>query len=427
MLTQVVVKNFKSFRDARIPLGRLTIVLGSNGAGKSNLFDALRFLRFVGMGTSIRDAIEGHASATQLELVVSGIRGGARAITHMGSDSNVFTVGVEINDERTKDRISYVLSVDAISYKVMSEELVSQKHPGQYVFSTHPDPNPLVQDLDAPVIQARFYKNTRGPNPKRDFSAYETILSQFKGRRSESILNEEVADLVRNELAAIRPLELRPEVLRQYSPLGRSELGEHGENLAAVAWLLETRATSSDEDMRGDAPARLEAIRSWLSELAPHPIERITVQLSPTSDAILALKEEPFPEPLTARSLSDGTLRFAALTFAVFGTEGRQTLVVEELENGIHPARLALLVRMLETAVSQDVRVQVIASSHAPGVLQYASEEVARRCVVIGWDAEEEASRAIVLGDLPEFDRTLAEFGLGELQAEGWFQAAADR
>ena len=103
MLTQVVVENFKSFRSARVPLGPLTIVLGSNGAGKSNLFDALRFLRFMGMGTSIRDAIEGHASATQLELIVSGIRGGARAITHMGSNSTVFTVGVEIKDEGRRD------------------------------------------------------------------------------------------------------------------------------------------------------------------------------------------------------------------------------------------------------------------------------------------------------------------------------------
>ena len=76
------------------------------------------------------------------------------------------------------------------------------------------------------------------------------------------------------------------------------------------------------------------------------------MQLSPTSDAILALKEEPFAEPLTARSLSDGTLRFAALTFAVFGTEGRQTLVVEELENGIHPARL----RVALTRVSKEAR-----------------------------------------------------------------------
>ena len=46
--------------------------------------------------------------------------------------------------------------------------------------------------------------------------------------------------MVRAELRAISPLELRPEVLRTYSTRGNAILGEHGENFAgAVADLLE--------------------------------------------------------------------------------------------------------------------------------------------------------------------------------------------
>jgi hypothetical protein len=156
MLRKVRIRNFKSFRDATFPLGNFSLVVGANGTGKSNLFDALRFLKFIGMGTSIRDAIEGHVSATPSDFTVPGIRGGSQALTHFASKSKVFDITVDVKS--ASDELRYSISVDAINYRVVSEELVSKKHPGSYVFSTHPDINPLAQDAESPIIWARFYK-----------------------------------------------------------------------------------------------------------------------------------------------------------------------------------------------------------------------------------------------------------------------------
>ncbi len=44
MLTRLSVRNFKSIREAEVRFGPLTCFLGHNGAGKSNLFDAIHFL-----------------------------------------------------------------------------------------------------------------------------------------------------------------------------------------------------------------------------------------------------------------------------------------------------------------------------------------------------------------------------------------------
>ena len=44
MLVALSIKNFKSIREARIRFGELTCLIGHNGAGKSNLFDAIHFL-----------------------------------------------------------------------------------------------------------------------------------------------------------------------------------------------------------------------------------------------------------------------------------------------------------------------------------------------------------------------------------------------
>ncbi|WP_324190128.1 AAA family ATPase [Nocardia farcinica] len=44
MLTTLSVANYRSLRELVVPLGELTVITGTNGAGKSNLYRALRLL-----------------------------------------------------------------------------------------------------------------------------------------------------------------------------------------------------------------------------------------------------------------------------------------------------------------------------------------------------------------------------------------------
>ncbi len=439
MIRKLRLKNFKSFRDSTVQFGPVSIVLGVNGAGKSNLFDALRFLKAIGDGLTVREAIDGHISSGASITTVAGVRGGASAATHFFSESNVFCLEVEFTV--AGDVIEYSVEVDAVRRVVRHEQLTSREHPGQYVFSTQPETDPLEQGLDSPVVTARFYKETRGRNPRRDFSPNEFIISQFVSRKAESRLNELVADTAREELASLRPLELRPEVLRQYSALGWTELGEHGENFAAVVQQLNSDARPAHpirvqqrkpdgelEVIRRDQDAveRLEAIKMWLAELTPRPIVEIGTESAPTGEVIFAVTEEPYREVVTAPSLSDGTLRFAALALATVGSTGRQTLLVEELENGINPARLALLIQMIEQAASPDGDVQVIASTHSPAILEYASESTIEASIVMGWNYDKVASMPARLSKLPNLKNALKGSSLGELQSEGWLQLAAE-
>jgi predicted ATPase len=445
MIQQLALKNFKTFRNATVNFGPVSIVLGSNGAGKSNLFDALRFLKSIGDGRSVRDAVEGHISPGGSTTATAGIRGGSAAVTHFLGDSDEFELDVTMKVPR--GRLRYYVKVDAKRYRILQEELSSPQHPGQYVYSTRPKTGVLKQDPESPVVIARFHKGTQGLNPRREFSSHEFILSQFVSRRAESRVNEAFAVAAREEFSSIRPLELRPEVLRQYSPLGRFELGEHGENFAAVVWRLEqdsrrlitrrvrdengelTRVTGPDTQ----ALDRFQAISAWLSELTPRPIVSIDAIQSPTGEAIFAVREEPYEKAIPAPSLSDGTLRFAALTLAAIGARGRSTLVIEEIENGINPTRLSLLIKMLEQAAElppksqeAETRVQVIASTHSPSILDYASRRTIRDSVVIGWDHDHMSSHPVGISDLPDFSKIATNRTLGELQAEGWLQVAAD-
>lgn len=444
MIRDLRIRNFKTFVDATVQLSQFTVILGSNAVGKSNMFDALRFLKSVGEGRTFRDAIEGHSATGPSVQTVAGIRGGSAGITTFGSSSKEFQINTTL--ELDGAIVRYWIRVNAETYRVVGEELKSSRHKGSYVFSTHPDGKPIQTDNDSPVIVARFFKESRGPKPRREFSPNEPILSQFSGRRAESRINEEVAEAVRGELATIRPLELRPEILSQYSPLGRFELGEHGENFAAVVWQLlrDVRIADARRRLRESSPrsqaepsvhrrnnsmtpaGRLEAINAWLSQLTPKAITGIDTETAPTGEVIFALKEAPDSRVVSARLLSDGTLRFAALAFAVLASSGRATLALEEIENGINPTRLQLLCQMIEEATAESKSVQVLATTHSPAILNFLSDRSLGSAIVIGWDAENECSRPIKLLSLPRFRDVLSTTSLGDLQIEGWIQFAAD-
>jgi predicted ATPase len=53
MLQTVAIRGYRSLREVILPLGRLSIITGANGAGKSSVYRALRLLADCGRGEVI--------------------------------------------------------------------------------------------------------------------------------------------------------------------------------------------------------------------------------------------------------------------------------------------------------------------------------------------------------------------------------------
>src|SRR3978361_211612 len=53
MLQTIAVRGYRSLREVVLPLGRLSVVTGANGAGKSSVYRALRLLADCGRGEVI--------------------------------------------------------------------------------------------------------------------------------------------------------------------------------------------------------------------------------------------------------------------------------------------------------------------------------------------------------------------------------------
>ncbi|MEZ4473316.1 MAG: AAA family ATPase [bacterium] len=83
-IDRLMLHDFKSFRAAELNLGSVTLLVGANASGKSNVRDAFRFLHGVGLGYSLAEVI-GEKYGPGGLLVWQGIRGGGREIARFGA------------------------------------------------------------------------------------------------------------------------------------------------------------------------------------------------------------------------------------------------------------------------------------------------------------------------------------------------------
>src|SRR6266481_5907383 len=87
MIQSLRLINFKNFKDAKLELGlgRLTLLVGANASGKSNVRDAFRFLHGMGQGYTLAEIIgEKYVEGGLLQW--KGIRGGVTETARHGEN-----------------------------------------------------------------------------------------------------------------------------------------------------------------------------------------------------------------------------------------------------------------------------------------------------------------------------------------------------
>src|SRR4051812_45748010 len=93
MITEIEIEGFKSLEKVRLKLGKLNLFVGANASGKSNFFEALRFLQGVGYGLTVAEILNGKPKSSGSE-VWDGIRGGSPRARFFGQSSQASDVDV---------------------------------------------------------------------------------------------------------------------------------------------------------------------------------------------------------------------------------------------------------------------------------------------------------------------------------------------
>ena len=403
MLTRLKVSGFKNLDDVDVRFGPFTCVAGANGVGKSNLFDAIAFLsaladkplmeaalavrggdagrgdvhtlfRRTGARTSDEmrfvaellipetgeDALgqPAHASMTYLRYEL-GLRYRAdAAVRSMGTLEVTFEEMTHISRTDAKKSLGFPHE------KAWRDSVVKGERRSKYISTDH-EQGAAIVSLHADSGGAKG-----GGRPRRVPAATlpRTMLSTVNNAAEHRTLV-----LARQEMMSWTQLQLEPSALRAHDRFtSPRSIGPNGSHLAATMYTLAQRAESV---RAGGAEDVYAGIANRLSELVEN-IRRVSVDVDEKRQLLTVVLTDRHHTEHTASALSDGTLRFLALTVMETDPSSRGLLCLEEPENGMHPSRIPAVIELLEDlAVDVGLPVgednplrQVIINTHSPTV-----------------------------------------------------------
>ncbi|MET9953416.1 ATP-binding protein [Streptomyces sp. NPDC006339] len=411
-IEEVRLTAFKSFRDERFPLAPLTVLIGRNSSGKSNALDGLEVLSRLARGEDIIEALESRRSSS------GPVRGGLTGCVPHGSDR--FSLGCTVRTEDGPIDLDVTIQVEP-EVQIIEERLTGPTANGQRKILVSGEPSPHYGD-----IQASWHNGKPGKNPSGPFRSSRLLTSQLPGRVSGKTEGEWesvwCAEAMLTALVGVFHLDPVPHLMRQYVQSRDSSLRRTAENLsAAVGGIQRTQ------------PELFESLVHRLRDLADHDIERLAVTRSELGDVMLALDEGPLG--LTpAREMSDGMLRFLAVTTALLTGGGGLDLgsssstsfkegpflmlVVEELENGLHPTQASQVLQLVRDASAEN-GTQVLITTHSPALLTALDNTDHEGVVVCSRDPGTGTSRLTRLTELDGYPTAMAAGSLGEAVTQG--------
>ena len=206
----------------------------------------------------------------------------------------------------------------------------------------------------------------------------------------------------------MRFLELSPDRMRVPTFPGATVLGDGGENLPTVL-----------EEICRDR-ARQDILTSWLEELTPMDVAGFEFPRDPSGRVSLIIRERN-GRKVSAYSASDGTLRFLAMLAALLSPNPEGVYFFEEIDNGIHPARLHLLIDLIESQTKSN-GIQVMTTTHSPEMLSIIDDETFANSSVVS--RLEDAQDAIIrpLDSLHNARKLRKSQDMGRLHASGWME-----
>lgn len=414
---------FKSFKDAEVPIHPVTFLTGLNSSGKSNVLDGLEVLARMASGLDLAEALDG------AETVRGPVRGGSRGCAPHGESS--FSLGCTVERPVTGDTYRYDVEVQVYpELRLVAERLVG---PGISVRSgTKSKAATLFQtrerDEGAAFITAEVFNGKQEADPSVPFRDTRLVLAQIPtsiggvNRAERSVI--EAAETVRGALQSVYHLDPVPSLMRSYVPKGNHELRRTGENISATLF-----------QVREESPEVFGAIGQLVADVAGRNIKGLKFSTSDLGDVMLALTEEA--TSLTpAREMSDGLLRFLAIattlksptnnldinsqlsTIAEGGPAPAVQLVIEEIENGLHPSQAQRIIGLLQEAVSER-GTQCLVTTHSPVILDGIEGNFIDSVLVCFRDEETGLSHVSPLQDLPDYTRELSRQSLGQAVTDG--------
>lgn len=400
MLKKIRLTNFKSFVDEEVELAPLTLLVGANASGKSNFLDALRFLKGLTLDLTVREVLDGE------EKTRPDAWPGIRGYSQEASWSRASSFAIESTWHAQNEEMPplYGNEIEPSPQHIdIAHGIVCRTHPSIVCESEWIQrggvrmPSPFKDNLKSILGSSNFFRLDKGKIDRSlpDDPRALQLLPLYS---------------LRLAVDALRFLDIQPSAMREYGRRG-APLGDEGKNFSGVL------ADLSDD------PIVRHSFVVWLREVCAPEIEDLDfVEVEKLGD-VMALFVEKDGIQISTRSISDGTLRFMGTLLALQTANPGDIFLIEEIGEGLHPTRIQFLLELLESA-ARHRKVQVIATSHSPVVLQWLAPERLREVIVFGRIPGRPGSVVRRLGEIAYFEEVIQREEIDELFSTGWLETA---
>jgi len=372
-IKELEVKGFRSLRQVRWTPGKLNVVIGRNGSGKSNLLDACALLREAALGR-LQDAIvdrggifpllwDGQGQCMAFDLSLGRAKEGMLAyhldLRQLGSTSN-YSIERERLSEGERSHID----------RTAGSSLVLDPKQGYVSY-----PDPVLQNQTLLSLLANPFGNP----------AARTFQGSLENWSIFSDLRVDQESLIRQDTVARYTKRINPD----------------GQNLVSVLHTLYA------EDRRFKS-----TVDDAMSAAFGPEYEEIVIAPAADQRVQLRIRWRSLKTPQSAASLSDGILRFLLLVAILANPEAGDLIAIDEPENFLHPRMLPLIA---DLAMEAAERTQVIFTTHSPQFLDAFGDKPPTTTVADCVDGE----TGLRMLDGNELNRWLAHYSLGSLYLSG--------
>lgn len=386
MLRRLQVSGYKSLDGVDISFGDLTVVVGPNAAGKSNLLDAIYLLGRLGTSLTLNEAFQGHRGSP-IEAFTVGAGGISGLIKDRRSARLTLSADVRLGDDvvdavesdiakmreglpdakpgsagskrRITERdIRYEVTVeirtDTGLLRVQNERISPLRADGEVSGSRRP----YLERMES-----RLHLRMEGQSHP---TYYEIGLDHTILSRPLYPPHYPHITALREELRRWRVYYFDPEALRSESALKQTTmLSPRGGDLAAFVNTLQSTSTASYRSL-------VQALKFIIPAVDD-------VRASTTPDGFLSLTVEESGVPFSARVVSEGTLRVLGLLAITQPASPATVVAYEEPENGVHPRRLELIAQLLLGAANRK-HVQLVINTHSSLLPAFLSDSRLYAC-----------------------------------------------
>ncbi|GEM_PF-7079163 len=328
MINSLSIENFKSIKRTQIDFRQFTALIGRNAAGKTNILQAIAVLKELVSGESVDVAI----------------------------GKRVLVLAEALNKDTQEKETSFaveVSSTDETKYFLeIKLRFVNGNSPGSFIVAHE---QLQVKQGDEP--KATIY--TREENHIGDAKGDSILITVDQKKLFVALFANQAAQSIRDIFQSVKIPE-----------------SQQIDDRDAIAGVAQANLTGLLIQLRHNQPEQYSEFEKIAKKLLPTFVSitelssRTDAPNSPTDEGqyLLLFEEKNLRGQLSVKILSAGDIRTLYMIAAAISMKGPSTLILEEIENGIHQQRIEDIIDQLES-VSRVKNIQIIFTTHSEKII----------------------------------------------------------